>query len=218
MSAAVLENPRLLVFETFVFSKSNLWWDYCVLNGKRHRALRGKWAIFVPSIGAKILLAEGDNCYCDSVSAPSKQDLLSGRWVPGSQRYSVADWENAYGKSATRRAAECFVAAQRLYKSGLGPQVTGLVAVKKFQRKSASPACTSAGFLVDDLRSYRRKKETTEEEMLACGVQPDKSKSCLHQQIRGYVSDLNSVVGVMPLNAEAEIVGYETEIKSALSG
>jgi hypothetical protein len=71
--------------------------------------------------------------------------------------------------------------------------------------------------LVDDLRSYRRKKETTEEEMLACGVRPDKSKSCLRQQIRGYVSDLNSVVGVMPLNAEAEIAGFEAELNRAIS-
>ena len=178
--------------------------------------VRGKWAIYIPSIAVKILFAEDGNCCCDSESGPSRQDLFSGKWIPGGQRYSVGDWQKAYEKSATRRAAECFVAAQRLYRSGLGPQVTGLVAVKQFQRKSTSLAGSSAGFLVDNLRGYKRKKETTEEEMLACGVQPDKSKSCLRQQIRGYVSDLNSVVGVMPLNAEAEIAEYETALNRAV--
>lgn len=39
----------------------------------------------------------------------------------------------------------------------------------------------------------------------ATGVAPDRTQGCIRQQIRGYVSDLNSVVGVMPVDAESEV-------------
>ncbi len=59
--------------------------------------------------------------------------------------------------------------------------------------------------MVEDIRNLQPKKNATEEEIIAAGVTLDGLKSCFRQQINGYVSDLNSVVGVMPVDAEQEI-------------
>lgn len=67
----------------------------------------------------------------------------------------------------------------------------------------------NAGIFIENLDNYPRRAPVTLEEMISAGVKPDKIKSAIRQQINGYVSDLNSVVGVMPITAEKEI--YEIE-------
>lgn len=62
------------------------------------------------------------------------------------------------------------------------------------------------GLYIDDLNFYDEKNETTFAELSHADVIPDKINSCLRQQIKGYVSDLNSVVGVMPKDKNDEVV------------
>lgn len=81
---------------------------------------------------------------------------------------------------------------------------------------SDRPCCT-AGIIVDNLQRYTPKDETTESAMRVAGVEPDRLRSCIRQQINGYVSDLNSVVGVMPMNAEQEVSDIEEALIAAIS-
>ena len=73
------------------------------------------------------------------------------------------------------------------------------------------------GIMVENLRNYSRKRPATLEQLEAAGVVPDRTSSCLRQQIRGYVSDLNSVVGVRPLAAEVEVQRVQRQLEDALS-
>lgn len=187
------------------------------LDGVRLKVDMGAWAFYVPRIGAKILHAFRGACHCIHATAPARDQLFEGRASLHDLRYSLGDWRRAYETSLARRAAENFIAARRLYVHGLGPKVTGCVAVRRFESFYSSGASHSFGIVVENLARYPRKRPATLQQIEAAGVVPDRTASCLRQQIRGYVSDLNSVVGVKPVAAEAEVQRIQQALEHALS-
>ena len=177
----------------------------------------GAWAFYVPRIGAKILHSFRGACHCIHASAPARDQLSEDKAALHDCRYSLADWRRAYETSVVRRAAENYVAARRLHACGLGPKVTGCVAVRRFESFYAPGASHTFGIMVENLGQYPRKRPATLEQIEAAGVVPDRTSSCLRQQIRGYVSDLNSVVGVRPAAAEAEVQRVQQELEHRIS-
>lgn len=184
-----------------------------VLDGVRLRAKVGGWAFYIPRINAKILHSVAGNCHCIHASAPQRDRIFSGTAALRHECYSLAEWCQAYDTSVARRAAENCIAAKRLHDAGLGPKVTGCVAVRSFEPYYSRDPTHSFGIVVEDLRGYRRKSRATLEQLEAAGVAADRTQSCIRQQIRGYVSDLNSVVGVMPVDAEAEVQQVQQQLE-----
>jgi len=208
MRIEVIESCRLQAPRIFMGSRA-------VVDGGMFRAMVGAWAFYIPRLNAKILHSVDGNCHCIHAHAPARDRVFDATAVIRGSRYSLGDWRRAYARSAARRAAENYVAALRLYRCGLGPNVTGCVVVKNFEPYYGRGACRSFGILVDDLRGYPRRTRATAEQIEAAGVIVDRSRSCLRQQIRGYVSDLNSTVGVMPVDAEAEVRQIERQLEHA---
>lgn len=190
--------------------------DECEIDGRRYPVHRGCWACFVPDLGLKLLYGVGGLVHCLHGSAPDRGELFAGRASIGGRTYTASDWLAAYSRKVTRRAAENYVAAARLAAAGVGPAVRGCVAVRQFIFDDGIPEGATAGVCLDNLETYPRKRDTTAREMITAGVAPDRIRSALRQQIRGYVSDLNSVVGVMPVNAEGEISRLETALDRVL--
>lgn len=189
-----------------------------VVDGLSFRAKVGAWSFYIPELNAKILHSVHGNCHCIHATAPGRDDLCESTAVAGSDQYSIADWRRAYTTSAARRAAENYIAARRLHDCGLGPKVTGCVAVRRFDAYYCRSASRSFGLTVEDLRNYPRKAKATLEQIEAAGIVADRTRSCLRQQIRGYVSDLNSVVGVMPVDAEMEVRQIQRQLERACKG
>jgi hypothetical protein len=54
-------------------------------------------------------------------------------------------------------------------------------------------------------------------QLIDAGVRPDQINSAVRQQVNGYVVDLNSVIGVVPVDAEAEVAAVEAQIAAAMS-
>jgi hypothetical protein len=190
--------------------------DECEIDGKRHPVHRGRWACYIPDLGMKLLYGIGGKLHCIHGSAPDRQALFAGRASISGRTYASTDWLAAFSKKVTRRAAENYVAASRLASAGIGPAVRGCVVVREFTFDDAIAPGESAGVCVDNLETYGKKRETTKGEMIRAGVEPDRIRSSLRQQIRGYISDLNSVVGVMPINADGEVVRLQTALDNAL--
>lgn len=187
------------------------------LDGARLKVNMGAWAFYVPRIGAKILHSFRGACHCIHATAPARDLLFEGKASLHDDRYSLADWRHVYETSVARRAAENYIVARRLHACELGPKVTGCVGVRSFESFYCPGTSHTFGIVVENLRHYPRKRPATLEQLEAAGVVPDRTASCLRQQIRGYVSDLNSVVGVMPLDAEAEIQQIQQVLEHALS-
>jgi SAM-dependent methyltransferase len=190
--------------------------DTCEIDGKIHPLHRGRWACYVPDLGFKFLYGIGEQLHCTHSSAPDRAALFAGQASISGSSYTAADWLTTYSKKVTRRAAENYVAASRLASMGIGPAVRGCLAVREFIFDERIAPGMSAGVCIDNLEAYAEKRKTTEREMVNAGVAPDRTRSSLRQQIRGYVSDLNSVVGVMPVNAAGEISRLETALDNAL--
>lgn len=187
------------------------------LDGVRLKVNTGAWAFYVPRVGAKILHSFQGACHCIHATAPARDHLFEGKAVLHDDRYSLADWRRAFETPVSRRAAENYIVARRLHACGLGPKVKGCIAVRCFESFYAPGASHSFGIMVENLRHYPRKRPTTLEQLESAGVVPDRTRSCLRQQIRGYVSDLNSVVNVRPVDAEAEVRQVRHELEQALS-
>lgn len=175
----------------------------------------GAWAFYVPRIGAKILHAFQGLCHCIHATAPGRREVFEGTARLHDGRYAQDEWRHAYETAVSRRAAENYVAARRLHDCGLGPRVAGCVAVLSLKASYDGDASCSFGILVDDLHRYPRRQPVTLKQLESAGVAPDRSASCLRQQIRGYVSDLNAVVGVMPLDAEDEVLATQYQLERA---
>lgn len=187
------------------------------LEGVRLKVNMGAWAFYVPRIGAKILHSFQGACHCIHATAPARGQLFGGKASLHDGRYSLSDWLHAYETSVAHRAAENYIAARRLHACGLGPKVIGCVAVRSLESFYSPGASHSFGIVVENLGRYPRKRPATLEQLEAAGVVPDRTSSCLRQQIRGYVSDLNSVVGVKPVAAEVEVQAVQQELEHALS-
>lgn len=176
-----------------------------VVDGVSHSADIGAWTFYISELNAKILHSFHGRCHCIHRSAPDRDRVEKGSAVIRDDRYSLTDWRAIYGKTAARRTAENYITALRLQDRGLGPKVTGCIAVRDFTAFYCPEPSRTYGLLVGDLGGYRRKPRTTLAQLESAGLAPDRSLSCLRQQIRGYVSDLNSVVGVIPVDAEEDV-------------
>jgi hypothetical protein len=173
--------------------------------GRCFLARRGKWAFYVGRLRLKLLFAHDGRVDCLHRSRPDRTALFAGRLDRVDfGRYSAADWKAALSKDVRRRAVENFIASRRLFLAGLGPEPYGLCFLKQFYR-DLSPATPTAGILIQNVDELPPRPPVTRGEMIDCGVMPDRIESSLRQQLRGYVIDLNSVCGVMPLDAEGEI-------------
>lgn len=191
--------------------------DEAEIDGKRYAVSRGHWAFYVPALRLKILYAVDGMVHCTHPTAPDRKALASGEAVVHGRRYSPQDWRDALAKSVVRRAAENFVAASRLAVAGIGPAVSGCAVVDDLSVEGTPVRGPAAGIVVDDLTTYPEKRSTTKRELSAAGVQLDRLGSAIRAQIRGYVSDLNSVVGVMPRNAAGEITVVERELAKRMA-
>ena len=186
--------------------------DEAEIDGKRYAVSRGHWAFYVPALRLKVLHAVDGMLHCTHPTAPDRQALASGQAVVRDGRYSLQDWRDAFAKSVVRRAAENYVAASRLAVAGIGPTVESCGVVGDVAVEGTPIRGPAAGIVIDDLTTYPEKRSTTKRELSAAGVQLDRIESAIRAQIRGYVSDLNSVVGVMPKNAEGEVTIVEREL------
>lgn len=166
----------------------------------------GAWAFYIPELGLKILHSVEGNVHCTHGTAPSRSILHSPDGVELKNKvYTAAEWIHAFSKSTLRRAIENYFAALNLHKNGIGPKVKGICLVKRFNAPYCKDETFTAGIVIDNLNGYAKKNNTEIHELEQANVLPDKSLSCLRQQINGYVSDLNSVVGVMPVGLDLEI-------------
>ncbi len=186
--------------------------DEAEIDGRRYAVSRGHWAFYVPELRLKMLYAVDGKVHCTHSTAPDRNALVSGQVVVHGRRYSTQEWRDAFAKSVATRAAENYVAASRLAVAGIGPAVKGCAVVGDLSVEGTPVRGPAAGIVVDDLTTYPEKRATTKRQVSAAGVQLDRLRSATRAQIRGYVSDLNSVVGVMPVNAAGEVAIVDREI------
>jgi hypothetical protein len=118
----------------------------------------------------------------------------------------------------SRRVAENVVAAWRLHAAGLGPEVLGLCIAREYRDCDRRDASFAAGFLGADATALPAKAPTTVEEFLAAGVTLDRIASAIRQQVNGYVVDLNAAIGVLPVDAEAEVSALAARIEASAAG
>jgi hypothetical protein len=188
--------------------------SHVMLDGRPYACFRGAWAIWIPALQTKFLNSIDGNLACLSRKAPPREGVSgSGRW--GS--YSLEAWRRAYETPVSRRVAENIVAAARLHEAGLGPRVLGLCLARRFRDGARSDRSFAAGFVVEDAALKAPRPPATQAELIAAGVRPDRIDSAVRQQINGYVVDLNSAVGVVPVDAEAEVAAVEARIAAAMS-
>ncbi len=201
-----------LVYENCTVSGSQ-----CRIDGQVHAIRRGNWAFFVPALGIKILHARDARRFCFHESRPDDRTLATGDGSLVLGPYTLADWRAALATPVVRRAAENVVSARRLAAIAAGPAVGRAIAIGALSYGDGGPATPSAGFEIADLTGYVRKPATLAEDLDRAGVTADRIRSALRQQIGGYVSDLDSVVGVMPVDADAEVRDVESRLNAALS-
>jgi hypothetical protein len=185
----------------------------------------GVWAAYEPQSGVKVFHANAGRCYCvnrrglryaDPSWALDFGNRILDRLGIKRKLYWYSDWRRALDKPVERRAAETFIAAQRLAAAGLGPPVYGLVIIRAFTGNPRGAAGPTAGIVVGNANTLPPKPEATDEDCTAAGVTVDRLRSCVRQQINGYVTDLNSVVGVMPVDAEQDIDSLVKNIRDFL--
>ena len=183
--------------------------------GKPLKVMAGAWNFYVPDLEIKLAYPRDGALHCLRRSTPDYARLMAGAF-DGQRlgRYSAEDWKRALNKSTRQRAVENYLAASRLHDAGLGPKPLGLCHVRDFSCRLFGGWSETAGIIISDIRKLPPKADATEEQIIAAGVTIDAIRSCLRQQINGYVSDLNSVVGVMPVDADRQIealLGYFSE-------
>ncbi len=183
--------------------------------GMPARVKAGAWNFYVPALNLKLAYPREACVHCLHKAVPPVDRLLAGEF-DGERigRYSAEDWKQALTKTTRRRAAENFIAAERLHAAGLGPKPLGICYVRRFSSQAFGAWSETAGILIEDIQNLPPKPDATEAEILAAGVTLDGIKSCVRQQIRGYVSDLNSVIGVMPVAAEEEIEAILSQLSA----
>lgn len=203
--------PTVTVFDT-----CHVDGDSCLVNGQRHAIKKGSWAFYIPSLELKLLHAMDDCVNCVHRSAPTREEVFSGRAHVDDSRYSLEDWAKAFSKSSLTRAVENYVTAKRLSDAGLGPEPFGLCVVQRFTEDYGAAPCRTAGIFIRNISGYPRKKDTTVDELMAAGVMPDRVLSCVREQIKGYVSDLNSVVGVTPSESNSLVAEIEEYVRKVV--
>lgn len=209
--------PQEAVCEVLVFDRCRVAGERCVIDGRSHSIRRGNWAFYVPGLGAKILHARNARRWCFHDTRPSEGLLAAGDGAMALGPYSLDDWRRALATPVLHRVAENYVSARRLAAIAAGPAVGRAVVIRELTYDDGAAPSPTAGFEVADLTRYLRKAPASAEDLARAGVSPDRIASALRQQIRGYVSDLDSVVGVLPREAAAEVDAVEVRLAQALS-
>ena len=186
--------------------KARLLLGLFLYGGRPFRVNDGMWNFYVPALKIKLAYPRSGKVHCLHKVTPPFTELMQGSF-DGKRigRYSADEWKQALGKSTRRRAAENYIAAYRLHAAGLGPKPLGICYVRNFSYRFFGDKSETTGIIIENIRNLSPRKNATEEEIIAAGVTLDALKSCVRQQVNGYVSDLNSVVGVMPIDAEQQI-------------
>lgn len=182
--------------------------------GKHYRISRGKWNFYIHELGLKVPYVNGVFLDCRSRATPKRTHLAKGKLNHTDLgRYHVDDWIDVLFKPVKRRIIENYIAAKRLHAAGLGPSTRGICYIKNYMvlGRNWLPIETY-GLMIDDVFALPPKPNATKEEILAAGVKLDKIGSCWRQQENGYVVDLNSVCGVMPVNCENEVSEIEKRL------
>jgi hypothetical protein len=174
------------------------------------RAAMGMWAAYAPRTRLKVLHAVGGHVHSIARSAPAREQV-------GTDRDPDGVWQRAFSTPVTRRVAENWIMLERLHRAGIGPEPLALAVVPRYRSWFTRGTTWSAGYYVANLHDYPPKAPTTEEELRAAGIIPSARRSCLREQINGYVSDLNSARGAMPENAEEEVAALTARLDAALA-
>lgn len=174
-----------------------------IVDGHEHACTVGAWAVWIPDLRAKFLHSVEGFVHCIHKDAPARADVLSAS-DPTLQfgRYALAEWRAAYSKAAQDRTNELALCTQLLHRAGIGPGLIGICRAEALVFNGETDSKGAWGIVTEDVTLLPKKQDTTEEEVIRAGVQPDRIKSCIRQQLNGYVIDLNSVVGAMPLAAD----------------
>ena len=169
-----------------------------------------------PALQEKYFHVQSGKIDSTARSRPSARHLTEMAEDELSGRYPISVWKEALSTPISRRLAEIWIAANRLHRNGLGPEPGSLIIARQYKRNFRSYGPT-VGMKIGDARLLAPRDPVTQEEMIAAGVQPDRYLSCVRQTINGYVSDLCSVVGVVPINAEDEIAALDEHIDGLLN-
>ena len=175
-----------------------------MVDDKQFKAHLGCWMFYLPKLQAKLFHAK--NGMIDCTRAPDLNNISDIQQPMG--RYIAADWLNALQTPINRRLAEIWLVSARLWRAGLGPQPLGICLVDKLIIDSVEmgPTC---GLLTQNVHKLPRKLDCKLEQIVKAGVVPDHILSCVRQQLRGYVTDLCSVKGCQPFEAEDEVKTLE---------
>ncbi len=219
------DNLDVILFDRIEFRLPKRWvpWQriqrpHLYIDGRRFAYDSGAWAYWIPALCCKFLHSAQGRLDCRFTGVPSRQtcetvtdpDSSAGNDSP----YTWQDWRNVYAKTAARRAAELYVATERLYKAGIGPRPLGICMARSLVESGHEDVHGAFGISTENVLQLPIKAPATEDEFLRAGVQPDRIGSCIRQQLRGYAVDLNSAVGAMPINAEAEIAAIEAFLET----
>lgn len=172
------------------------------LDGEKQPIKLGRWMFYLPREQIKCFHARQGATDCIHALRPSDVESRSPDTKVG--RYTLAEWQQALETPIYRRLAEIWIVSARLWRAGLGPQPLGVVMVEQFSRngEELGPTC---GIRTQNVEKLPRKLDCRMGQIHEAGVIPDRIRSCVRQQRRGYVIDLCSVVGCQPKNAEEEI-------------
>lgn len=201
----MIHNPHIVVLSTITLA------PFVLAEGRRlHRAAMGMWAAYTPRTNLKLLHAVDGQVHSIARSAPKREDA-------GTDKDPDGIWRRAFDTPVTRRVAENWVMLDRLHKAGIGPEPLALAVAPRYRAWFTRGTTFSAGYYVANLHRYPPKAPTTEDELRAAGIIPSARRSCLREQINGYVSDLNSARGAMPENAEEEVAAITQALDAALA-
>jgi hypothetical protein len=206
--------PPCTVYSTLSL---NTWTKRCRIDGTLYDVHLGKWMFYNPARQEKYFHVRAGKIDSTARSRPTDRQLAEMDDSEFSGRYPVSVWKEALSTPIARRLAEIWIASQRLHGAGLGPKPGSLIVARNYKRNFRSYGPT-AGLQIENARLLEPRTPVTQEEMIAAGVRPDRYLSCVRQTINGYVSDLCSVVGVVPIDAEEEIAALTLHIDELLSG
>ncbi|MGE6527593.1 hypothetical protein ACQKEM_00955 [Pseudomonas sp. NPDC077382] len=190
-----------------------------LIDGIEYAYDAGVWACWVPKLRCKFLYSVDGFVHCIHKTAPARELLLGGTldlslMADPAGKYTLQEWYAIFSKEAAWRVAELYIATSRLACAGLGPQPLGIFMARQRIANGVIDKGGVFGICTDDATRLPAGPSATEQDMLKAGVRPDKIKSCIRQQLNGYVIDLNSVAGVVPVDADAEISRLAEEIKN----
>ena len=187
----------------------------CMLDGKKYKTLNGAWTFYVPKIQTKWFYSRDQKIICLHRTAPKDVSEINSSTDYGT--YSAKEWKDALSECIFTKAATNYVIIDTLHKHGLGPKPLGFSVVKSAISEDGRVAGCAVGVEVENILKLKRKSKATELDFKNAGIITDKINSSLRQQIRGYVSDLNSVVSVRLDCADSRIEDLASMLKLSKS-